>query len=152
MAFSHSGTTSVGKTGDDRIDGLLAGYRWTDNTLLYSVPNSPGDYGGDYFTDFNGNGVSAQNEGFSQLDDDQIDAVHAALDAGNGALPDGDGFAVQGFTGLRLDYAGPGSPVAPGRSGFVYGSGLCGAPFPETVPRRKYVPARGGKENDRPGA
>lgn len=113
MAFSHSGSSNVSSSGKARIDGLLSGYRWSDREIAYSAPDRAGDYGSDYRSDLDGDGRSAQNEGFSRFSDAQFAAFRAALDAGyTGNLGGRAGFSVEGFTGLDVTYAGNGSGEA----------------------------------------
>src|SRR5262245_57684809 len=51
---AHNGSsdpsTTVARTNDQRIDGLLRGVRWSDGAITYSNPDSPADYG-TYFAD-----------------------------------------------------------------------------------------------------
>ncbi|MCB1352627.1 MAG: M10 family metallopeptidase [Rhodobacteraceae bacterium] len=112
MAFSHSSARSVGRTGDSRIDGILSGYAWKNGTIYYSAPNSSLDYENRYApnADADGDGRLAPWDGFSILSNSQIAVLQAALDTGyRGDLPGRVGFAVEGFTNLRLAYAGLGS-------------------------------------------
>jgi Ca2+-binding RTX toxin-like protein len=43
-----SGATTVSATGNQDIDGLLSGYRWTSQTLTYSFPTDASFYGTNY--------------------------------------------------------------------------------------------------------
>lgn len=102
-------STSVGATGNARIDGLLGGIRWL-GSVSYSDPNSALDYGGSYWSDYDDDGWSAQRQGFSHLSASQLAAVRAALDAdGPGSRAAHAGFTVEGFTNLKVSYAGSGS-------------------------------------------
>jgi serralysin len=106
---STPGTGSVSPSGDAKIDGLLTEYRWDGSELSYSDPDSERDYGSRYFSDFDGDGVSAQFEGFSSLSRAQLETVHAALNAGNAqGSSAGLAFSVTGFTRLHMTYAGSG--------------------------------------------
>ncbi len=104
---SFATTTSVGLSGNAGIDALLYGVRWT-STISYSDPDSWLDYQSDYFSDFNGNGTSAEFEGFSRINADMLAALRFALDADAGVSA-AAGFAIEGFTNIRIDYAGSGS-------------------------------------------
>ena len=106
---TRSTTASVSASRDQRIDGQLSGIRWS-GSITYSDPDSPSDYQAGYVSDQNRNGVSAQNEGFSQLNSQQMLAFHFALDQANYGQPSGaGGFSVEGFTNLDISYAGRGS-------------------------------------------
>jgi serralysin len=43
-----SGVSSVSRTFDQNIDGLLIGQRWTSGSLTFSFPQSASEYGADY--------------------------------------------------------------------------------------------------------
>ncbi len=103
---------SVAATGNALIDGVLAGTEW-NGSINYADTDSASDYQAGYNSDGNGNGISAQNEGFSQLTAMQMKAFHSALnqftytqDAGAGNL------SVEGFTNLDITYAGTGQSSA----------------------------------------
>lgn len=105
MSVSASATA----TGNDRVDGLLGGTRWV-GAVSYSDPDSPVDYGGSYWSDYDSDGWSAQRQGFSRFSASQLAAVRAALDSdGAGARAAHAGFAIEGFTNLKVTYAGSGS-------------------------------------------
>jgi serralysin len=107
---STAETQDVSPSGNEYIDALLTEYRWKGSELTYSDPDSDGDYGNRYFSDFDDDGLSAQQEGFSSLSRAQLEAVHAALNAENTAgLAAGAAFSVSGFTKLSMLYAGAGS-------------------------------------------
>lgn len=90
-------TKSVARSGDQRIDGELAGMKWAGGTVTYSIPDSKSDY--EYAA-----------PGFSSLRADQIRAVQATLDADRLTQDPGHaGFSVEGFTNLDVDFLGLGS-------------------------------------------
>jgi Ca2+-binding RTX toxin-like protein len=106
---SNDLATLVGPSGDLRVDASLRGAKWSDGSITYSNPDGPDDYQAGYSIDVNADGLSAQNQGFSQLTAQQMVAVHFALDATFHTQPGGAaGFSVEGFTNLDIDYAGPG--------------------------------------------
>ncbi len=100
-------TTSVGLSGNAGIDALLSGIRWA-STISYSDPDSRFDYQSGYYVDSNGNSTSAQSEGFSQISPAMLAALRFALDADAGVSA-AKGFAIEGFTNIKIDYAGSGS-------------------------------------------
>ncbi|MGY2046803.1 FG-GAP-like repeat-containing protein [Methylobacterium sp. JK268] len=103
-------TAAVTASGDQRIDGLLRGTRWSASVITYTDPDSPSDYQSGYVVDSNNNGVSAQNEGFGRISAGQLLAVHYALDQSIYTQPAGaSGFSVEAFTNLGIDYGTPGS-------------------------------------------
>lgn len=103
-------TIAVGATGNAIIDGVLSGVRWNETFITYSDTDSSADYQVGYTSDQNGNGISAQNEAFSQFTAAQMIAFHAALNAATYTQLSGAvGFSVEGFTNLAIDYAGAGS-------------------------------------------
>ena len=79
--------TSVGATGNQDIDGLLSGFKWS-GTLFYSFPDSSADYGAGYGY---GEPLAA---GFSQLSAMQQQAVHAIM------------AQIAGFTNLTIEFGG----------------------------------------------
>lgn len=102
--------TTVAASGNQLIDGLLTGLKWSLTNLTYSNPDAASDYQAGYFVDRNNNTISAQNEGFAQISAAQLQAVHFALSSSiqtqaAGAL----GFSVSAFTGLNITYAGAGT-------------------------------------------
>lgn len=114
--FNGNGNTTLaqGATGDQRIDGILSGIKWDPaQTVYYSDTDSASDYQSGYFSDGDGDGVSAQNEGFSQFTAAQMIAFHAALNTSVYTQLSGSvAFSVEGFTGLNLTYDGAGSAIA----------------------------------------
>ena len=110
---SASTTTSQAGTGDARIDGILSGVKWSGSFITYADTDSPADYQAGYFSDGDGDGISAQNEGFSQFTAAQMIAMHSALNqAVYTQLAGAAGLSVEGFTNLGLDYNGAGSNTA----------------------------------------
>jgi serralysin len=109
-ASGQGGTsTTVAASGNQQIDGLLTGVKWNMSTITYTDPDSSADYQSGYFVDVNGNTVSAQNEGFSQISAAQLLAVHFALNQDIFTQPSGGyGFSVEAFTGLGISYGGSG--------------------------------------------
>ena len=79
--------TSVGAAGNQDIDGLLSGLKWS-GTLTYSFPDSSGDYGAGY-----GYG-EPRSAGFAQVSAMQQQAVHAIM------------AQIAGFTNLTIEFAG----------------------------------------------
>ncbi|MBZ9647468.1 M10 family metallopeptidase C-terminal domain-containing protein [Sphingobium sp. 3R8] len=109
---SASTTVTVGATGDARIDGILRGVAWSGG-ITYSDVDSTADYQSGYFSDSDGDGTSAQNEGFSQFTAQQLLAMHSALNAATYTqLAGAYGFSIEGFTNLTIDYAGAGLGTA----------------------------------------
>ncbi len=95
---------NVGRSGDQRIDGELAGIRWAGLKVTYSFPDSKSDYGYD-------------DGGFSRLSTSQADSVRAILERdAPRAHPGHDGFSVEGFTNLDLSFIGGGSGAGTLRS------------------------------------
>ncbi|MGQ7793183.1 M10 family metallopeptidase C-terminal domain-containing protein [Faunimonas sp. B44] len=96
-------TAAVAASGDQRIDGLLSGVRWSDGFITYSDPDSTADYQAGYTTE-------EPLNNFSQVSAQQMVAVHFGLNAAIYTQPSGAaGFSVEGFTNLGIDYAGSGS-------------------------------------------
>lgn len=103
-------TVAVAATGNALIDGVLSGVRWNETFITYSDTDSSADYQAGYTSDQNGNGISAQNEAFSQFTAAQMVAFHAALNqAVYTQLGGAGGFSVEGFTNLSIDYNGAGT-------------------------------------------
>ena len=99
-------STSVLRTGDARVNGILSGLAWAGGRVTYSFPDSAADYGGAYRSDADGDGRSAQVEGFARLSAAQMAAARFALDIGSKATA---GFAVEGFTKLAITATAVGS-------------------------------------------
>lgn len=92
---------NVAASGDQGIDGLLRGVRWSDGAITYSDPDAASDYQVGHPELFSN---------FQQVNADQMLAVHFALNASIYTQPSSaGGFSVEGFTGLSLTYAGSGS-------------------------------------------
>ncbi|KQM97916.1 hypothetical protein ASE85_13670 [Sphingobium sp. Leaf26] len=109
---SASTTATVGATGDAKIDGILRGVKWS-GSITYSDTDAASDYQSGYFSDSDGDSVSAQNEGFSQFTPQQLLAMHSALNAATYTqLAGAYGFSIEGFTNLTIDYSGAGSSTA----------------------------------------
>ena len=114
-AFNGNGSTTaaVAATGNPIIDGVLIGTRWAGGSITYADTNAAGDYQAGYNSDQNGNGISAQNEAFSQFTDAQRLALHFALNVAQYTQPAGAaGFSVEGFTNLNITYQGSGASNA----------------------------------------
>lgn len=106
---SASTTAAQGATGDARIDGILSGVKWA-GSITYSDTDSAADYQSGYNSDGDGDGISAQNEGFSQFTAAQMIAFHAALNSSTYTqLAGAYGFSVEGFTNLDITYNGAGT-------------------------------------------
>ncbi|MFE0756741.1 M10 family metallopeptidase C-terminal domain-containing protein [Inquilinus sp. NPDC058860] len=94
-------TAAVAASGNQQIDGLLSGVRWSDGFITYSDPDAVSDYQAGHPEAFSG---------FAQMTAQQMIAVHFALNADIFTQPSGAfGFAVEGFTNLSISYAGSGS-------------------------------------------
>ena len=114
--FNGNGNTTLAQaaTGNQLIDGILSGIKWdTSQTVYYSDTDSAADYQSGYFSDSDGDGVSAQNEGFSQFTAMQMVAFHTALNSvAYTQTSAATAFGVESFTGLSLSYDGAGSSIA----------------------------------------
>ena len=98
---SGTGTASVGTSGDQRIDALLAGIRWTGGSISYSNPNSVSDYEASHPENFTN---------LQQISANQLKFVHATLSDTTITQPAGAySYSVEGFTNLSIGYAGSGS-------------------------------------------
>ncbi|MGL4962657.1 MAG: M10 family metallopeptidase C-terminal domain-containing protein [Inquilinus sp.] len=94
-------TAAVAASGNQNIDGILAGVRWADGFITYSDPDAVSDYQAGHPEAFSG---------FHQMTAQQMIAVHFALNSAIFTQPVGaSGFGVEGFTNLGIDYAGSGS-------------------------------------------
>ncbi|WP_152613264.1 M10 family metallopeptidase C-terminal domain-containing protein [Inquilinus limosus] len=94
-------TVAVAASGNQNIDGILAGVRWADGFITYSDPDAVSDYQAGHPEAFTG---------FHQMTAQQMIAVHFALNSAIFTQPIGaGGFGVEGFTNLGIDYAGSGS-------------------------------------------
>ena len=114
--FNGNGNATLAQaaTGNQLIDGILSGIKWdTSQTVYYSDTDSAADYQSGYFSDSDGDGVSAQNEGFSQFTAMQMVAFHTALNSvAYTQTSAATAFGVESFTGLSLSYDGAGSSIA----------------------------------------
>ncbi|NWK95250.1 hypothetical protein DM806_06145 [Sphingobium lactosutens] len=109
---SASTTAAQGGTGDAKIDGILSGVKWA-GAITYADTDSPADYQAGYFSDGDGDGVSAQNEGFSQFSALQMLAMHTALNQAAYTQPlAATAFSIEAFTNLDITYAGAGVSTA----------------------------------------
>ncbi|MCA0919823.1 M10 family metallopeptidase [Pseudooceanicola nanhaiensis] len=100
-------TNSVSASGDQSIDALLSGVKWA-GSITYSAPDAAADYQGGYFSDQDGDGTSAQFEGFSQLTAQQLETLHFALNAAVYTQTSGV-FSIEALTGIDITYAGAGT-------------------------------------------
>ncbi|ETI59380.1 protease [Sphingobium sp. C100] len=114
--FNGNGNTTLAQaaTGSQIIDGILSGIKWDPGqTVYYSDTDSAADYQAGYNSDSNGNGISAQNEGFSQFTAMQMVTFHTALNStAYTQTSAATAFAVESFTNLSLTYDGAGSAIA----------------------------------------
>jgi serralysin len=98
---SGDASVAVAASGNQNIDGILAGVRWSDGFITYSDPDAVSDYQAGHPEAFSG---------FAQMTAQQMIAVHFALNSAIFTQPVGAaGFGVEGFTNLGIDYAGSGS-------------------------------------------
>ena len=98
---SGDAAVAVVASGNQNIDGILAGVRWSDGFITYSDPDAVSDYQAGHPEAFSG---------FHQMTAQQMIAVHFALNSAIFTQPIGaSGFGVEGFTNLTIDYAGSGS-------------------------------------------
>ncbi|MBP7000590.1 M10 family metallopeptidase [Amaricoccus sp.] len=124
---SGTGTFSVGATGNQAIDGILAGVGWSGGYITYSDPDSRFDYQSNHPEAFSN---------FGQVSAQQMLAVHAALNSVSYGQPiGGAGFSVEGFTNLTLDYAGSGSGAGTIRVANTSNPGTAYAYYPSTSPQ-----------------
>ena len=92
MSGTNQTTKHVGATGNQLIDGVLAGIGWDKSTIYYSFPTSSIEYT-----------YSGESATFGQVSGGEITAAYFALDTANGNSAD-DGFSVEGFTNLNIVY------------------------------------------------
>ncbi|WP_134678860.1 M10 family metallopeptidase [Paracoccus ravus] len=91
---------AVGATGNQGIDGLIQGNRWSDGVISYSFPTSAAQYQAGHDELFSN---------FQQVNADQQMATHFALNADNFTQPVGAaGFSVEGFTNLTINFGSGG--------------------------------------------
>ena len=116
---------TVGASGLQFIDGLIAGKKWDSPTIYYSDPDSVTDYQ----TNYPANVLN----GFHQLSANQLAAVHLAL--GNAQLTDKfgyQGYSVEGFTNLGVSYFDGGTGYTTLRFGNNTDAGTAYAYYPDT--------------------
>ncbi len=113
-------------SGDDRIDGVLAYRSWADPTVRFSFPASETVYDDDY--------GSGENGGFFALTVAMQDAARHALDV-NFDNAANNGFAIEGFTGLRLiETTADNAHLRLAQTNLnPYGTGTAWAYFPSTA-------------------
>jgi serralysin len=85
-APAYASGTWIGATGNQNVDGLLSGYRWT-GTLTYTFPDSPSDYPSGYAYG------TPLAPGFAQISAQQQAAVHKIM------------AQVESFTNLEIEYS-----------------------------------------------
>jgi serralysin len=91
---------------------LTTSYLWRTASVTWGDPRRGLDYGAGYRSDDDGDGHDAPFDGFAGLTARQLAAARFALDL-HGDGPGGRaGFAVEGFTGLAVRYAGADSASA----------------------------------------
>jgi Ca2+-binding RTX toxin-like protein len=83
---AYANSVGIGATGDQNIDGLLSGYRWS-GTLTYTFPDSPSDYPSNY-----GFGEPTAS-GFAQISASQQTAIHKIMGQ------------VENLTNLQIEYS-----------------------------------------------
>jgi Ca2+-binding RTX toxin-like protein len=83
---AYANAVGIGATGDQNVDGLLSGYRWS-GTLTYTFPDSASDYPSGY-----GSGEPTA-AGFAQVSASQQTAVHNIMSQ------------VENLTNLQIDYS-----------------------------------------------
>ncbi|MEX2129696.1 MAG: M10 family metallopeptidase C-terminal domain-containing protein [Xanthobacteraceae bacterium] len=86
-APAYASAVGIGATGNQNIDGLLSGYRWS-GTVTYSFPDSASDYPSNY-----GYGEPTAS-GFAQISAQQQAAVHKIMGQ------------IENLTNLDIDFAG----------------------------------------------
>ena len=116
---------TVGPTGLQYIDGLLAGKKWDSNQIYYSDPDSVSDYQANY--------PANALQGFHQLSANQLAAVHLVL--GSTYLTDKfgyQGYSFEGFTNLDVSYFDGGTGYTTLRFGNNTDAGTAYAWYPDT--------------------
>ncbi len=99
-------TTDVPRSGNQLIDGLLIGTRWV-GPITYSYPAASSAY--TYVSDRDGDGLSVQNDGFSQMSAMQMAVAHRIMNAEGHTPAAAAGFSVEGITNLKVTFAAGGS-------------------------------------------
>ena len=90
VTIMSAGVTSVGSTGNQDIDGLLYGTKWT-GTVTFSFPDARSDYPTSY------SATNEPNYGFGAISAAQQVAATAVM------------AMIEAYTLLEIDYAGTGS-------------------------------------------
>lgn len=89
-------TVAVAASGNQGIDGLLAGSRWADGFITYSFPDAAADYGAGY---------PEALTNFQQINAAQQLAAHFALNTTAYTQPAAAlGFSIEGFTNLGITF------------------------------------------------
>ena len=121
---SGTGTATVVASGDQRIDGILAGIRWNGGSITYSDPNSTSDYQASHPEPFND---------LHQLSASQLAMVHSVLsDTTYTQLGGAYSYSVEGFTNLGINYNGSGTGNATIRLVNTSDPGTAYAYYPST--------------------
>lgn len=129
---SASTATTQAATGNQLIDGILSGVKWS-GSISYSDVDQASDYQAGYSSDGDGDSVSAQNEGFSAFTAAQTKALHTALnDATYTQLPAAWGFSIEAFTNLSITYNGAGDGSATIRAANSSDPGTAYAYYPNS--------------------
>ena len=119
---SGDAAVNVPATGNQGIDGVLAGTRWADGAITYSDTDDVSDYQGSHPEPLNN---------FSQLTAIQLEAFHFGLSTTiHTQSPGAAGFSVSGFTNLDVTYAGPGDGTATLRGANTSDPGTAYAYYP----------------------
>jgi serralysin len=108
---------------------LTTGYLWR-TAVTWGDPRWAVDYGIDYRSDDDRDGLDAPRDGFAMLTARQLAVACFALDLDGGGLGGRAGFSVEGFTGLAVRYAGATSGAADIRLANTRDAGTAYAYFP----------------------
>lgn len=95
MSGSFSSVKNNFATGNSLIDGILAPKSWNETTVHYSVPRFANEYGFNY-----GGG---EHQGFFPTTNAMGAVIDFALNADVGSSAN-DGFSVEGFTNMNVEY------------------------------------------------
>ncbi|MFV1591630.1 M10 family metallopeptidase [Phaeobacter sp. JH20_36] len=95
MAKGLNSVSSFLQIGDQRVDGLFFGQKWSDDTIHYAYPSEPGVY--NYSASYN------EAAAFSEVSDLQKSAIKFALDSDLGPAA-ARGFSVEGITKLNIEH------------------------------------------------
>jgi hypothetical protein len=96
IAAPAAGSTSVTRSGNQNIDGVLSGFKW-NGPITFSFPDAPDDYASPY----TGGDSEPTDPGFQQVSTAQMQAIRHFLEG----IPGGPGSIynpVEGFTNLSL--------------------------------------------------